>query len=383
MAQAEPGSRDLAEARCVAREELRAVLVAVRAAGAECRVRRRHQRAFDVAGADRVEGLALEAGAKALAQRADAERMGDPAGLQLAVQRQLQRVGAPAFVLAAEVVQVERAVGAEAVEVVFRTAPEGECDAVVRLQTLGREMRCPSPLLAQPLRKAQRGIVAVEHHRQRPRLVVEVDARVDAPRIRHRIAQHAEARNARLAAVARLDFGFKQRVGCDAPVAGQREQRATTAGVAHTRIEPFGRRIHAQAEDLPLAESLAQVDRTEQRTVLLPGEARFAQRLGQRPLDDVVHQAAGGAHAGLQAARALQQLELLLVVERDACLGVDRQAVATVVRLVVDDVAAHREEVPVAFGVVGVARRRVDTHDVGQALHAEVAHLLAADDARR
>ena len=67
----------------------------------------------------------------------------------------------------------------------------------------------------------------------------------------------------------------------------------------------------------------------------------------------------------------------LLVVQRDRRFGADRQAVAAVVEAVVEREAAHREEVPVARGVVGVADGGVEPGDVGQAPRAAGLDLLA------
>ena len=90
----------------------------------------------------------------------------------------------------------------------------------------------------------------------------------------HAVAEQAEARLARLRAVAVLDLGFEQGVAAEAPVARQREEVAMAAQVVQRRVEALHRRVQAQAEGATGAEALAQVDGAEHAAGLAPGERR-------------------------------------------------------------------------------------------------------------
>jgi hypothetical protein len=80
----------------------------------------------------------------------------------------------------------------------------------------------------------------------------------------------------------------------------------------------------------------------------------------------------------LNAADAFEDFEALFVVERDGGFSVDGQAIAPVVVAVVEREAAYGDEVPIAFGVVGVAHGGVEPGDVGQTLHAALAQGFCA-----
>jgi hypothetical protein len=74
--------------------------------------------------------------------------------------------------------------------------------------------------------EAHRAGPALEHHRQGPRLVVQVQARVDVAGIGQVPAQQAEARRAGLALAVRLGLELQARARCGRPLAGQRQQVA-------------------------------------------------------------------------------------------------------------------------------------------------------------
>ncbi|OIQ64354.1 hypothetical protein GALL_540950 [mine drainage metagenome] len=175
-----------------------------------------------------------------------------------------------------------------------------------------------------------------------------------------------------------FDFGLDQRVGADAPVAGHGQQVAVALGIAQGRVEVFGRRVHAQAESLLRAEAVGQVHRAEHAAVARQRDLGTAHaRVGA--LDDQVHQTARRADAGLDAAGAFEDFDRRLVVERDRRFGIDRQAVAPIVALVVERVAADGELIPIAGGVVVVADAGVEGGDVGQTLGAGVLQLLRVE----
>ncbi|MCY1515424.1 hypothetical protein D9M68_500110 [compost metagenome] len=286
-----------------------------------------------------------------------------------------------ALVLAAEVVHVEGAVGAVAVVVAFGAATEGVGQPVVGLQALLADLRAPAPVGIQCLAEAHRAGQRLEHRGLRPRLVVEVDARID--RRGQHAAQQAVAVLARLCLAALLDLEFEHRVARDAPVGREREQVAVAVEVVGQRLEVFAGHVEPIAELAVLAEAAAEVDRAEHTAAARGFETDRAQVLFGRALDHVVDEPARRAGAGLDAAGAAQDLDALLVVQRDRRLGADRQAFAPVVEAVVEHEAAHREVVPVAGRVVGVGDRGVELRQVGEAARAAAAQLLAVDDRGR
>ena len=346
------------------------------------------ERAFDIAGAREVERRLLEAVAHQRALNADAQRVRERAGRGAAVQRHVERAAVAALVLAAEVVEVEVAVRAIAVEVrrpagpgAVAAAAERKRDPVVGAQPLREPVHDQPPVGVQPLREAKRCCRRIEHHRQRPRLVVEVDARVGNRR--NRLAEHAEARNARLRPVAHLDFRLDERRHARAPVAGEGDDIAVARCVVDLGIEMLGAGVEANAERVAAAEALAQVDAADDAAALAPLDVRRAQRCVEGALHDHVDQAARRARSCLQPAQALQDVDACLVLERDRCLRVDRQAVAAEVEAVVDDEAAHGEVVDVALGVVCRRHRRIEAGQVGEASRTGVARLLGVDAGRR
>ena len=139
--------------------------------------------------------------------------------------------------LAAKVVEVERAVAAVAIEVALRRAAERKRDAVVGAQVLRHRMRDEAQIGGELLRPAQRCGAPAEHHRLRPRLVVEVQPRVDRVGIGHRVAEHAEAGLARLRLPVQLDLGFDPRVGAEPPLDRAGQALALAARRAQQRIE--------------------------------------------------------------------------------------------------------------------------------------------------
>ncbi len=102
-----------------------------------------------------------------------------------AAEAQVERVVAPVLALAAEVVEVEAAVAAVAVEGALGGAAERKRDAIVGAQPLRHRVRDEVEIAAEALCPAQRRGLPGEHHRQAPWLVVEVDARVDVARVGH------------------------------------------------------------------------------------------------------------------------------------------------------------------------------------------------------
>src|SRR5690606_1979720 len=104
-------------------------------------------------------GLRLAAQCEAVEQHAGRELVADAAGLELAVDTPLRRVAAPLFAEAAEVVEVEAAVGAVAVGVVVAAARVpaaiGVGQVVVGVERLPAELRLPVPVRVDGLRVAQ------------------------------------------------------------------------------------------------------------------------------------------------------------------------------------------------------------------------------------
>ena len=301
----------------------------------------------------------------------------------------VERAAAAALVLAAEVVEVEVAVRADSGRrsrcrraAVRVGAAERKGDPVVGAQALrrarARRGASRSPSL---LRDAQRRGRRVEHHRQRPRLVVEVELRVGHRR--HGVAEQAEAGHARLRAMAVLDLGLDERRG----VARQSPASASTLRSPRA-LRTIGSMCSAPAlrrtpNASPSPKRWLRSTAPTHAAALAPFEEGRAQRRVERALDDEVDQAARRARAGLDAAQALQDVDARLVLERDRGLGVDRQAVAAEVEAVVDDEAAHGEVVDVALGVVGRRHRRIEARQVGEAARAGVADLRGVDARRR
>ena len=149
--------------------------------------------------------------------------------------------------------------------------------------------------------------------------------------------------------------------------------------VAHARVQVFGRHIEPIAELTLGAKTPAQVDGAEHAAAARHFDAHFAQIPLGRPLDQVVHQPARCAGPGLDAAGAAQDLDALLVVQRDGGLCADRQPLAPVVEAVVQHEAAHRQKVPVARRVVRIGDRGVELRQVRQAARAAGLQLIAAD----
>jgi hypothetical protein len=385
---AEPRGGAAAEGDRVAKRELGRALVAVGLRRKRRGRGRRHEHAVDVAGAGEVERIGLEAVAYDGSLHAEAEFVRQRSGRGCAVKRDVERAAAPALVFAAKVVEVEVAVRAEPVGVVGAVgrrvrigAAERKGDTVVGAEVLAEPLHDDAPVVGELLRQAQRGGRRVEHHRQRPGLVVEVDLRIGHRR--HVRPEQAEAGNARLRAMAVLDLGLDQRRRSGAPVAGEREHVAVAPRVANDRVDVFGAGVEAHAEGIAGAEALADVDRAEHAAALAPLDECRAQRRVERPLDDQVDQAAGRARPRLDAARALEDVDARLVLERDRGLGVDRQAVAAEVEAVVDDEAPHGEVVDVALGVVGSRHRGVEARQIGEPARAGVADLRRVDRRRR
>ncbi|MNV37306.1 hypothetical protein D3C71_1288200 [compost metagenome] len=213
---ADPGREAVVPADRVLHRQLGRALVAVGVGVGQARVGRRHRGGPDVAGADVVVGLVLEAVAHAALQQAEAQLVAHAARHHVALEVEAARGLRAALVLAAEVVHVEGAVGTVAVVVAFGAAAEGIGQPVVGLQALLADLRAPAPVGIQCLAEAHRAGQRLEHRGLRPRLVVEVDARIDRPG--QRVAQQAVAVLARLLLVALLHLELEHRVACDAPV---------------------------------------------------------------------------------------------------------------------------------------------------------------------
>src|SRR5687768_9474243 len=131
MTQAQPRGEGIVPSDSVARRQLDRTLIAIGHNKGGRWTLRNHGGAVYVARAREIEGLRLEPMAQLAGHDAQRQVVCDPAGRELALE--IERGGIlPAFlVLAAEVVVVERAVGAEPVEIAFRAAAERKRCVVV------------------------------------------------------------------------------------------------------------------------------------------------------------------------------------------------------------------------------------------------------------
>ncbi len=385
VAHAGPDGPVLADLHRIAQVELGAAFGAVRVGHVRRRLRRHEGLAVARAGAGDVVGLVVEAARESRLEHAGGRRVAQRAGRELAGDRDVEVARLAALVVAAEVPDRVLAVRAEGVAVrvaggagrVVEAVRERE--VVVADQPLLQRLHLQLPVGRDRLREAQRHRVALQDDRQRPRLVVQVDVRIDRVRIGHDARERAERRHAGLRLQAVLELELQQAAVGDAPVGGQRRRLAVALVVAEVRVEPRRRQIQARAELALVAEALAEVGRDAIGAVLRPQQRRAAQ-VDVGPLDDQVDDAARRAGAGLHAAEALEHLDIRLVLERQRGLGVDRQPVAAEVALVVDLEAAHRERRPVADRVVRVGDAGVDAREVGQRRGADVGQRLGIDD---
>mmetsp|Transcript_37512 Transcript_37512/g.87389 ORF Transcript_37512/g.87389 Transcript_37512/m.87389 type:complete len:490 (+) Transcript_37512:4831-6300(+) len=312
VAQAQPGGVVGAQCHTVAQVELVAALVAVGVRGGRCRLCRRDGAAVDVAGAGQVVGLPLEAALEPARQPADGDVMAQAGELHGSAGGDVERRGVSVFVLAAEVVEVVAAVGAEAggvVAAVGGRAAEGVGQAVVGTQALDAERRLGAPSAAQLVLHAQRRVQVVEHDRLAPGLVVEVEPGVDLGRFGQRFAQQAEALLAGLGLSVELHFRLDEGVGADAPVGGDGDVVRAALGVAQRGLQVGGGEVHAQAELAAGAEALRVVDAALKGAALDGFDPQRRAVLGQRALDDEVHEAGRRAGAGLDAGAALEDLD--------------------------------------------------------------------------
>ncbi len=197
-------------------------------------------------------------------------------------------------------------------------------------------------------------------------------------RIGHDVAQHAEARHARLRLHVVLELELERVIGVDAPVRRERHVLAVPLGVAEVRVEAVRRHVQPRAEGPVRAEALAQVDGGADRAVLRPAQLRVAQ-VGVGALDDEVDESAGRAGSGLRAAQSLQDFDAGDAVDRQHGLRVDGQAVAAEVVAVVDLEAAHGERRPIAGRVVRIGDARVEARQVGQRRGADVEQRFRID----
>ena len=164
-ARAEPGREALVPADRVLQRQLGAALVAVGVGRRQRRVRRHDGIAIDMAGADVVVGLILEAVVHATVGQPNGQLMTHAAGHGAALEAQVTGREPAAFVVAAEVVEVEAAVGAIAVVVAFGSATISIGQPVVALESLLPELGAPAPIGVERLREAQRAGQRVEGRR--------------------------------------------------------------------------------------------------------------------------------------------------------------------------------------------------------------------------
>ena len=158
------------------------------------------------------------------------------------------------------------------------------------------------------------------------------------------------------ALAAGLELGLEQRVGAEPPVAGQASRLRWPSASRSCGSRSLGGRVDAQAEGVVGAEALAQVDARRARCRARATRARrCAAALASGRLTTKLTSPPGAlVPAWMPLVPLSTSMRALLSSGIDG-LGVDRQAVAPVVEAVVEHEAAHRQEVPVALGVVGVA----------------------------
>ncbi|OQC06756.1 MAG: hypothetical protein BWX79_02022 [Alphaproteobacteria bacterium ADurb.Bin100] len=304
-----------------------------------------------------VVGLGFAGFAVAGALHAKAEVMAHRSRVDVADDFQQRRLRLAPFVVAAVVVQVEVAVGAEAVGVidarVVVVAAEGVGQAVVARQALGAELPLPAPLAVDGLLDADAAGEVVQLVGLRPGLAVDVDKGVGG---RQGVAEQAEARHAGLAQPGVLELALDQGVAGGAPVHRQRKQPAFAIGVGHIALQVGRHGVQAVAETAVFPESPAHVQMTQQTAIAGRFQPQAAQGGFRRTLHHVVHQAPRRAGAGQDAAGALEEFHALLVFQGHRGFAADGQSVAPIVVGLVDDEAADGHEIPVADGVVGVGQ---------------------------
>ncbi len=163
-----------------------------------------------------------------------------------------------------------------------------------------------------------------------------------------------------------LDVQLQQGPLADVPVERQRCKVALTVGMLDIGANVFVRQVGAQTELLLAAKPAADVGGDVAFTVLVGGHRDRPDVL--RAFGLIVDDAARLGNAALQARQALEQLDLLLVLQRHVLLAGDAAAIDAIAVGRVQREAAHHKVFVIAYRRITVAHRGIVAQHVTQQL---------------
>ncbi|GBH12132.1 periplasmic component [Pseudomonas syringae pv. actinidiae] len=322
----------------------------------------RLRRFIDVARAHKlVEGAARVYGAP-VGAGAEGQLMFESTGRECARHRSLDLIVATRVVGAAEVIDVVPPLGAEMVGHSFcrttgRTIAAPRKGAVViDDHPAAGCTEAALPAVIEPVFEAPAHVQRFDTHWIGPVLIAQQFARRGIVGQRCAAQQLITGHRA-LLFVLILDVQLQQGPLADVPVERQRCKVALTVGMLDIGANVFVRQVGAQTELLLAAKPAADVGGDVAFTVLVGGHRDRPDVL--RAFGLIVDDAARLGNAALQARQALEQLDLLLVLQRHVLLAGDAAAIDAIAVGRVQREAAHHKVFVIAYRRITVAHRGI------------------------
>ncbi len=178
-----------------------------------------------------------------------------------------------------------------------------------------------------------------------------------------------------------LDIELQQGALTDVPVERQRGKIALAIGVFDIRTNVFMGKVGAQAELLFTAEPATDVGRDVAFAVFVGRDRDRPDVL--RPLGLIVDYATGLGHAALQAGKPLEQLDLLLVLQRDVLLAGNAATVDAITVGGVQRKPAHHKVFVIAHRGIAVSDRRIVAQYLTQQLCLTIPDQRSAEHRHR
>ncbi len=289
----------------------------------------------------------------------------------LALHRCIPGPGAALLAFAAVVVDVEITIGTQArIHIVGRTAATiRKGQTVLYDRALRAQAQMGLPIGVDLVVHGQLDVGAGGLKRQRPGLVVQIQTCIVGRRqgIGHAISigvEQAQARNGWLFLV--VVFQIQCNLGAGSDGIGQRQtgELALSIGSIKWCAQILSCQIGAHTGGTP---TRIAVEMHLAAAIAVSTNGYGGERVGLRRLGHKIHQPTGRRHTGLQAGHTFQDLDALLVFQRDGRIVGYWQAIAQEVVARIQHKAAHRQTFHIAGGVVAVGQRGIQFDGLRQA----------------